>query len=194
MQSPAISPTISRKSPQVLRLPAEVLCKRLQTASGAGGEEGGLGLGGWHRALADIDTECWKAQSRAISAHLGASRRISVHLSDHLGSSGLLSAHFDASRLTSAPLGWKGVLGGASGARRAVRRAASRRGGAGRFFFFLPHIFLFLGCKSRRTQRQSSGCERPPFACTSSAATSALGAGERTPPDVLVFHPLHFLF
>ena len=93
MQSPAISPTISRKSPQVLRLPAEVLCKRLQTASGAGGEEGGLGLGGWHRALADIDTECWKAQSRAISAHLGASRFISRFISDHLCSFRLISMH-----------------------------------------------------------------------------------------------------
>jgi len=125
----------------VLRLPAEVLCKRLQTASGAGGEEGGLGLGGWHRALADIDTECWKAQSRAISAHLGASRFISRFISDHLGSSRLTSTHHGSLRLLSAgKASWAAIL---------VRDVpfggllAADEGGPAVFFLFYRIYFCF---------------------------------------------------
>ena len=99
-----LSGAVGDAAGSVLRLPAEVLCKRLQTTETcAGGEEGGLGLGGWHRALADIDTECWKAQSRAISAHLVASRFISRIISVRLGSPRRITAHFGSSRLDRRP-------------------------------------------------------------------------------------------
>ena len=208
-----LSGAVGDAAGSVLRLPAEELCNLPQSppqspanlprccacpprycASGfrrPAARAARRGGWGWEGGTARSPTSTQSAGRR----NLGQSRRISVHLSahlsTHLGSLRLTSTHHGSVRLPSAgKASWAAIL---------VRDVpfgglpAADEGGPAVFFLFY-RIFLFLGCKSRRTQRQSSGCKRPPFACTSSAATSALGASERTPPDVLVFHPLHFLF
>ena len=58
-----LSGAVGDAAGSVLRLPAEVLCKRLQT-TGPAGDDGGLA--GWSRLLADTNLDCWKASWAAI--------------------------------------------------------------------------------------------------------------------------------